>query len=274
MEVAILTQIQRLASGARRSIARRAARLFAQECVLCAAASDEAIVCRACAADLPRLCVPTCPRCALPTPHGEICGRCLSHPPAFDAAHAVYLYDFPLDKLIQSFKYGHRLALAPYFGGQLAALAASLNASLDASIDAALPDVIVPLPLHSERLRQRGFNQALELARPVAQALRRPIDATSCRRTRNTAAQADLAWRERVANVRNAFSCSTDLTGRHVLLIDDVMTTGASLDECARTLKLHGAARVSVLVLARALPRAAQEGAARLPADQQDDDSE
>ena len=256
MEGAILTQIQVLAAGARRHLARGMARLFAQDCILCGASSDDTIVCQGCAADLPRLPAEVCPRCAQPTPHGEICGHCLAHPPAFDAAHAVYRYDFPLDKLIQSFKYAHRLALAPYFGSQLAALAASLDVSPGAERPV---DVIVPLPLHAERLRQRGFNQALEVARPVGRALRRPIDTTTCRRTRDTAAQAELAWRERIANVRNAFSCSADYGGRHVMLIDDVMTTGASLDECARTLKLHGASRVSVLVLARALPRSATD---------------
>ncbi len=259
MEVAILTQIQAAAAGARRGIARRVARLFAQDCVLCGATSDEAIVCAACAADLLRLPAEVCPRCAQPTPRGETCGRCLAHPPAFDAAHAVYRYAFPLDRLIQSFKYGHRLALAPYFGSQLAALAASPGALLNSEAPA---DVIVPLPLHGERLRQRGLNPALELARPVARALRVPIDATSCRRTRDTAAQADLAWRERIANVRNAFSCSADYSGRHIVLVDDVMTTGASLDECARTLKLHGAARVSALVLARALPKSTEHPSA------------
>jgi ComF family protein len=263
LEVAILTQIQAIAAGARRDIARRFARLFAQDCVLCGTASDDAIVCAACAADLLRLPAEVCPRCAQPTPRGETCGRCLAHPPAFDAAHAVYRYAFPLDRLIQSFKYGHRLALAPYFGSQLAALAASLATSPGISLTAERPvELIVPLPLHGDRLRQRGFNQALELARPVARALRVPIDATSCRRTRDTAAQADLAWRERIANVRNAFSCSADYSGRHVVLIDDVMTTGASLDECARTLKLHGAARVSALVLARALPKSTENPSA------------
>lgn len=226
------------------------ARLFAQDCVLCAAASGDSIVCADCAADLPLLDAPACPRCALPTAGGEVCGRCLAHPPAFDAARAVYRYDFPVDKLIQSFKYGHRLALAPYFGERLATLAAALHAAHPA-------DLIVPLPLHRERLRQRGFNQALELARPVARALRLPIDAASCRRERNTPAQAELALSERVKNMRNAFACSADLGARNIILIDDVMTTGASLDECARTLKLHGAARVSVVALARALPRAA-----------------
>lgn len=216
-----------------------------QDCLLCAVPGSTGILCPACAADLPRLPAERCPCCALPTPGAQICGRCLTKTPAYDLTLAMYRYDFPLDKLVQSFKYGQRLALGAYFGRQLVTLAAECAA-----------DLIVPLPLHAERLRERGFNQALELARPLAAARRLPIDATSCRRLRNTRSQADLPWRERVGNVRGAFYCSTDLSGKRVLLIDDVMTTGASLDECARTLKLHGAQHVTVLVVARALPKA------------------
>jgi ComF family protein len=249
--MAILTQIKSLKSGPPRGsghrfghrLGRCLGALLAQDCLLCGAASEDDILCRACAAELPRLQAPGCPRCALPTAHGETCGRCLSAAPHFDATLAAFRYAFPLDKLIQSFKYGHRLALGAYFGRQLATLAGSLAA-----------DLIIPLPLHPGRLRQRGFNQALVLARPVGRAYRLPIDATSCRRTRDTPAQAELAWRERVKNMRNAFHCTADLTGKRVVLVDDVMTTGASLDECARTLKLHGAAQVTALVLARALP--------------------
>lgn len=219
-------------------------KLLAQDCLLCAAASDDQILCPACAAELPRRQEAHCPRCALPTPGGEICGQCLSKPPHFDATLAAYSYDFPLDKLVQSFKYGHRLALGAYFGRQLAVLAEKTAA-----------DLIIPLPLHPLRLRQRGFNQALELARPVGQALHLPIDSSSCRRIRNTQAQATLAWRERTKNIRGAFHCAADLSGQRIILLDDVMTTGASLDECARTLKLHGATAVTVLVVARALPR-------------------
>jgi len=200
-------------------------------------------VCSACAADLPRLQKPSCPRCATPTPSGETCGHCLKKPPHFDAVQAVFTYDFPLDKLIQSFKYAHRLALGAYFGRQLSMLE---------RIEA---DLIIPLPLHCERLRERGFNQAIELARPVSRAWHLPIDATSCTRTRNTTAQAQLRWRQRIKNMRGAFHCSTDLTGKRIVLIDDVMTSGASLNECARTLKLHGALEVTALVVARALPK-------------------
>ena len=247
--MSILTQIRGLKSRPLRRLAgqlgRRVGSLLAQDCLLCAAPSADQMLCPACAADLPRLPATRCPRCALPTPQGEVCGRCLSKPPHFDAALAVYRYDFPVDKLIQSFKYGHRLALGDYFGRQLASLAATVDA-----------DLIIPLPLHDERLRQRGFNQALELSRALARTRRLPIDATSCQRTRNTPAQAGLPFRERVKNLRNAFTCSVDLSGKRIIVVDDVMTTGASLDEFARTLKLHGAAAVSVLVLARALPRA------------------
>ena len=242
-----------------RSITRR----LEQDCLLCAAPSRHAILCAPCAADLPRLRKPFCRRCARPLAAGAagasggersaspgaadgnaLCGRCLHKPPHYDTTLAAFHYDFPLDQMVHSFKYGQRLALATFFGQQLAALG-----------DRGLADRIVPLPLHRERLRERGFNQALELARPVSQEWHIPIDAHSCRRTRNTAAQTGLGLRERLKNIRGAFACSTDLSGQRIILVDDVMTSGASLNECARTLKLHGAAEIIVLVVARALPK-------------------
>jgi ComF family protein len=243
--VSILPQNKGL-QGAADKRWRRIGRPLAHVCLLCAASSGEVIVCTACAADLPRLQAPGCVRCARPRPgasvDNEICGRCLADAPHYDRTLAAFRYDFPLDKLVQSFKYGHRLALAAYFGEQLAALAGRPQA-----------DLLVPLPLHSERLRDRGFNQALELARPVSAAWQLPIDATSCQRVRNTPAQADLPWRGRIKNMRGAFHCCADFTGKRIVLIDDVMTSGATLDECARTLKLHGAVDVTALVLARAV---------------------
>jgi ComF family protein len=216
--------------------------LFAQDCLLCGQSGGSEVLCRACADDLPRLPALRCRRCALPIPSGEYCGRCLGHPPHYDRTLAAFRYDFPVDRLIQSFKYGHRLALAAFLGGELAALAA------DTAVD-----LVVPLPLHRSRLRERGFNQALELARPVAKSLGKPLDAGACRRVRPTPAQAGLAWKERKKNVRGAFACAREMAGRRILLVDDVMTTGASLDECARTLKRHGAAEVTLLVAARTL---------------------
>ncbi|MFZ2853520.1 MAG: ComF family protein [Rhodocyclaceae bacterium] len=226
------------------TIGRVCSALLEQDCLLCGAASGKTLLCKACSADLPLLPAQHCPQCALPTPHGERCGRCLSKTPYFDATIASFVYDFPVNKLVQSFKYAHRLALGNWFATQLAARAGDCAA-----------DLIIPLPLHPQRLRERGFNQALELARPISAACGWPIDYRSCSRTRHTPAQAELPWRERVRNIRGAFHCSTDLSGKRIALVDDVMTTGASLNECARTLKLHGATQVTLLVVARALPK-------------------
>lgn len=234
--MAILTQTAQ-------RICRTFAGLWTQDCLLCGAPSAERPLCPACEDDLPRL-SRHCPRCALPTIGGEICGRCLRKAPFFDTADAVFTYSFPIDKLVQSFKYGQRLLLGEYFGHALAELATNLAF-----------DRIIPLPLHPSRLRQRGFNQALELARPISRLSATIIDTDSCRRCRATAAQAELPWRARAANVRGAFDCRADLNGQRLLLVDDVLTTGASLNELARVVKLHGASAVSVLVLARALPR-------------------
>ncbi|WP_246167707.1 ComF family protein [Propionivibrio limicola] len=238
----ILTQNKGLLSAP--GLARLFNALAPQSCLLCASTSRHAPVCEACTADLPKHELPACPRCAQPTPAGELCGQCLAHPPHYDSTRAAFLYDFPLDKLVQALKYAHRLAIADYLGQQMACTA-----------DGICADLIIPLPLHLIRLRERGFNQALELARPISRSHNLQIDTTSCVRLRHTAAQATLPWRDRKENIRNAFYCSTDLTGKRILLVDDVMTTGSSLNECARTLKLHGASAVTVLVAARALAK-------------------
>jgi ComF family protein len=245
--MSILTQSQDLLARAGRLAGRAVGGLLAQDCLLCGQASGGEILCPACAGDLPRLPAPRCPRCALPTVQGKTCGRCLAHPPHYDRTFAVFDYAFPLDKLIQAFKYGHRLALAAWLGRELTRLA--LESGLNSTAD-----LVIPLPLHPARLRERGFNQALELARPVAKALELPLDFRGCARIRHTPAQAGLPWKQREKNMRGAFCCARDLPGRRVLLIDDVMTTGASLDECARTLKRRGVTEVTLLIVARTLP--------------------
>ncbi len=211
-------------------------------CLLCGAESKTEAICPACAADLQPPPPPACPPCAEPTPPGAHCGRCLTTPPHFDATLAAFSYEFPADRLIQRLKYGHQLALAPWFASRLAPLLTDTEASR-----------LVPLPLHTERLRERGFNQAGEIARSLARQLSIPLDLKHCLRCRATGVQADLPLKERVRNVRGAFECSADFSGEHILLLDDVMTSGATLDECARTLKLHGAGKVTAVVVARAL---------------------
>ena len=171
-----------------------------------------------------------------------VCGACLRKPPGFDATRALFRYEFPVDRLVQSLKYAHRLAAAAFLGGMLAR-----------HRPAGAPDMVLPVPLAPGRLAERGFNQALELARPLARSCGAPLDIRHVRRHRDTTPQASLPWKERAKNIRHAFECDIDLAGMNVLIVDDVMTTGATLDELARTLKAHGANRVENRVLARAL---------------------
>lgn len=215
--------------------------LLPQSCLLCSADSGGELLCRDCRDSLPRLATLRCPVCALPTPGGETCGECLKRPPHFDASLAVFVYAFPLDKLVQQLKYAHRLAIADFLAGELSRL------------NFPPADLLLPLPLSARRLAERGFNQAVEIARPLARALKIPLRLDGCARVIDTAPQAMLPWKERRKNVRHAFECSMDLAGRSVMVIDDVMTSGATLDEFARVLKDHGAARVTAVVVARAL---------------------
>jgi ComF family protein len=218
-----------------------AAWLLPQDCHLCALPSAGSLLCDACLADLPQLPVECCPVCALPAPGASVCGECLRHPPHFDATHAAVAYGFPVDRLVQAFKYGHQLALAGLFA-RLMQAAPPVRA-----------DLIIPLPLSAGRLRERGFNQALEIARLLATTQRTPLDRFGTSRISDTVPQASLPWKQRRANVRHAFECSIDLSGKSIMVVDDVMTTGASLDEFAKTLKYHGAACVTNWVFARTL---------------------
>ena len=216
-----------------------------QRCELCAGASGNALVCAACDRALPRI-TPACPVCAQPSPAPTPCGRCLAEPPPFEATIAAYAYAFPVDRVIQSFKYHSRLALADWCADALLATRAR--------VDEPLPDTIVALPLAAARQRERGFNQALEIGRLVASQLRIPHIDAGVRRIRASRPQADLPWAERAGNVRGAFVCDVSLTDLSVAVIDDVMTTGATLCEFARTLKRAGAARVENWVVARTPP--------------------
>jgi ComF family protein len=180
--------------------------------------------------------------CALPLPGGSTCGACLKRPPAYDEVHARYAYAFPVDALIHAYKYGGDLALARV-------LAAHLTGT-----EPPVADVLIPMPLAPARLRERGFNQALELARILGRRFDLPVLAQACRKVADTAPQAALPWTERARNVRGVFVCDAQLTGLRVAVVDDVMTTGATLNELARNLKRAGAVRVAAWVVARTLP--------------------
>jgi ComF family protein len=214
-------------------------RLFGGSCYLCRGAAA-GLLCAACDADLPRLAPLRCPRCALDSPRGEVCGRCLSEAPHYDATVAALAYEFPADALVHSLKFRGELALAGLLGNMLLQ-----------RIDSQPVDVVVPVPLSAGRLRERGYNQAVEIARHVA---RGKLDLALCLRERDTPAQMDLPYAERRRNVRGAFRCTRLLAGQSVAVVDDVMTTGATLDEIASVLKQAGASRVINWVVARTFP--------------------
>ena len=160
------------------------------------------------------------------------------------ASRAAFTYAFPIDALIQALKYGGQLALAGWFAHELLKRLGQPSGV----------DLIVPLPLHPARMAERGFNQAAEIAKALARESGIAMDAHIAKRLRNTAAQTGLPWREREANMRQAFGCERELSGLSIAVIDDVMTTGATLNEFARTLKQSGAARVENWVVARTPP--------------------
>ena len=206
--------------------------------------SHAGLWCAACDRALPYLEAAHCPTCALPTPGGEVCGQCLKYPPEFDRATAVFGYAFPLDKLIHAMKYGEQLALAHAF-------AEKLERRIDKN---SLPDCVIPMPLHPAKLRERGFNQSQLLAARITRELGLELLPHACRRVRDTPPQSALPWKERKKNMRDAFCCDADLTGRRVALVDDVLTTGASLNALAEAVQKRGAVEISAWVVARTLP--------------------
>ena len=213
-------------------------RLFGGSCFLCRGAATD-LLCPSCDADLPRLAAPCCPRCALPSPRGELCGRCLNEAPHYDATVAALAYEFPADVLVHALKFRGELAIAGLLGGLLSN-----------QINTVEIDRVIPVPLSSARLRERGYNQSVEIARRLGAQL----DLALCVRERDTPAQMDLPYAERRRNVRGAFRCTRPLAGARVAVVDDVMTTGATLNEVASVLKQAGAARVVNWVVARTLP--------------------
>lgn len=212
--------------------------------------NHDGLWCKACDTSLPYFNAAYCPVCALPTPTGETCGQCLSDPPFFTRTTAAFGYAFPLDKLIQAMKYGEQLALAYTFAEKLAQ-----RIKMDT-----LPDYVIAMPLHPAKLRERGFNQSQLLAITIARKLKIALLTNACERVRDTPPQSTLPWKERKKNVRNAFRCNMDLTGKHVALVDDVLTTGASLNSLAEAISASGAREISVWVVARTLPHNENKG--------------
>jgi ComF family protein len=220
----------------------------AQCCVLCDA-EDRAAVCASCADGLTRVDAHNaCPQCAQPSLGANLCGQCIRESPAFDATHAALVYAFPTDRLVQAFKFSANLSLVEFLASEMVATVSAGRSERGST----LPDGLVALPLARARLASRGFNQASLLAKTIGARLGVPVAHQAMLRIRETPPQAGLDRDARRKNVRGAFEARANLTGKHVAIIDDVMTTGATLAEAAKALKRAGAVRVEAWVLARA----------------------
>ncbi|MCM1280224.1 MAG: ComF family protein [Alistipes senegalensis] len=219
-------------------------------CALCAQVSPQSL-CPACLDRYFTRFTPRCRICAEKLPEKQpdpLCGACLKNPPSFDRIITAADYEPPVDQLVQSLKFGGKLALAPLFANLIA------QAVLQAE-NLPLPDIIAPVPLAAQRLSERGFNQSLEIARRLSQQLHIPLIPTLVSRTRETAPQSLTAMAERRKNIRQAFAVGAPfrsrLNGRHIAIVDDVLTTGHTMGEIARILKQAGAETVSGFIFAR-----------------------
>lgn len=206
----------------------------------------ESLLCAACSKDLPWN-IKACPRCAMPTEDGVICANCLqSHRRPVQNAICAFRYEYPASLMIQHMKFHSRLDIAAFFGWQMVKHAFQQRIIL--------PDCFIPVPLHPSRLAVRGFNQSLELARALTRITRIPVEYRACTRTHNTAAQTDLSAQQRRRNIKGAFAIDRGflLKYRHVTIIDDVVTTGSTVNEFARSLSMAGVKQIDVWACARA----------------------
>lgn len=222
-------------------------RLFPPTCLLCGAPGDDGQdLCAGCRADLP-VNARACQRCALPLGGAALsCGQCQQQPPAFDRTIAPFLYQPPMDYLIKALKFQGRLPFARLLGGLLGQRIAERSEPL--------PECLLPVPLHPSRLRERGFNQALEIARSAAGPLGLTVLPDSLRRIRATLPQTQLDGAARRHNVQGAFAVYRPITARHVAVLDDVVTTGSTTSELARLLRTAGVAEIEVWACARTPP--------------------
>ncbi|HUS25534.1 MAG TPA: ComF family protein [Candidatus Binatia bacterium] len=216
--------------------------LLPLRCHLCREASN-ARVCPHCESALPWS-LRACRACAAPLTSGVVCGDCLQHAPAQHAAWTAFTYEAPVAALLVQLKFAGRLAGARVLG--------ELMARRLAARPEPLPDTLVPVPLHVTRLLGRGYNQALEIARWAGRDLGIPVRAEWARRRRGTLGQTRLSAVERRRNLRGAFAADRNVQGRHVAIVDDVITTGATVGALARALRRAGASRVEAWAVARA----------------------
>jgi ComF family protein len=223
-----------------RALRFSASRWWREDCLLCIGPSTRPLVCALCDRALPVL-ETACARCAVPLVSAGTCGDCRRREPAFDEAVAAFEYRFPVDRLIHRFKYSGDLAVGRWLALRLAERVASCDP----------PDLLVAPPLTDSRLRERGFNQAVVIARHLGKQLQVRHSHAAFAKIRDTSPQPGLGRRQRLANLREAFRTELRLSGEHVAIVDDVMTTGATAHALSKLLKANGASRVSVWAIAR-----------------------
>ncbi len=224
--------------------------LLPPRCLQCGTpVAEPGTLCGACWHELTFLAPPWCPCCgrpfAVPAPAETLCGACLQRPPRHGRSRAALRYDHASRPLVLALKHGDRTDMAPALGRWMAAAGADLLGDAD---------LLVPVPLHGLRLWRRRYNQAALLAQAVGRTAGVAVAVRGLTRARNTRSQGGLGRAARHRNVRGVFQLGHPVQGARVVVIDDVMTTGATLDACARVLRAGGAARVDVLTLARVLP--------------------
>lgn len=225
-------------------------RWFPQCCVLCGRASSPFALCARCREDLPRVVGPCCRQCGLPLSPGTrimICGQCLQHAPSYDRVISALVYASPVAELITGLKFQQRIPLARILGELLASRVRTVGHDCQA---------ILPVPLHPRRIAERGFNQALEIARPLARELGLPLLTHTVYRRRHTTAQSVQTPAQRQRNVRGAFALQDIPARRRLAVVDDVMTSGHTANEIAGLLRRAGVDHVEVWCVARTLPHA------------------
>jgi len=222
-------------------------RLLSPTCILCRLPTKRYLdICTLCEQDLPWL-GKACYRCALPlknTDDTSICGHCLQQRPHFDHSIALFHYAAPIDHLLNQIKFKQRLANAHILGTLLTTKIKQAYQGKN------LPQMLIPVPLHKKRLGKRGYNQALELARPIAALLPIKIDKLNCQRICHTPPQMHLKAKQRRQNLHNAFIIKKP-PAKHIAIIDDVMTTGSTVSEFSKALRKAGAQKIDVWVCAR-----------------------
>jgi ComF family protein len=230
----------------RQKISNQCARLYSNlmptPCLLCGKGNAHSCLCNDCIINLPRL-RHACPLCASPLNHNAMCGQCLHNPPEQDASISIFQYQAPIDRLITDLKYRDKLFLSRFFAQQMAKQVK----------DRPLPQLLIPIPLHKKRLRYRGYNQSMELARYLSKQLSIPVDNNILIRIRDTAPQASLPFSERKKNIKRAFDVNNVNIPNHIALIDDVLTTGHTAAVAAKALRQAGVNTIELWTIARTI---------------------